>query len=330
MSASEIDIFSEHERMISAPLGRLLPAASYVDFEGVEHMGLIMGASLAGASVRLSVTGCYGAPGLYSEGSLLISASDATLARLTRGPRTYRDAIESKVILRAADRQRVTQNNYFQAMSYCADYRSFFPPYFPLGRSSDGLMGYLLTHIDRSAWIGHLPFAISHAVSNHRPYQVSLKEAFKRLRVTDLMTVLITSCSTKGGLSMSKASKILGEQLIAISGMSRKGFLAKLTTLVAGSRIRLVDSIDVRLSGLDITSAGCRKDLLKLRANVWQSINEGEIVIASDLQAFYGSEETLRLFQLYVHSFGKLLTQWGLICTVTRDVWEQSGGIVRT
>src|ERR1044071_4912670 len=136
---------------------------------------------------------------------------------------------------------------YFQAMSYAIDNTQLLPPYFPLGRNSDGAFAQLYLLSDSQAWISHLPWAISHVPDHRREYLLETVHAFSRIRMADLLILCMRSAFIPTPITRQVGLVCIGEQLKAIASLPPKSFCSYVLTRLSDRNRHLQELISEKL-----------------------------------------------------------------------------------
>jgi hypothetical protein len=303
-----------HEEVLGKPIVNIVRDQSEVRFVGVDHIPALSYSRMEGARVGVSATGCIGSPGLYSNAGVVLSNRDSVIPRLVNSEQGYLSAIEGNAILRASNKLHLSRFNYFQSMSHAFDNTGYFPPYFPFGRNSDGILVQMYTATDPRVWFAHHPWAIEHLPISGTVYTESRERAFKRLRLSDLIVLCIASTPIPNGASAPEAMRMVGQYLKTVGSLSPKSFAIFMNSLVMKNWGTVLRYIEEKLSQDQTRDGAYRKDLESLYRNIVELMSAGGPIVPSDLAAIVGGQRAIEMFPGLLIQFGKLLCVWDVIC----------------
>jgi hypothetical protein len=124
--------------------------------------------------VRFVYPGTIGDIGMHSKAPFLTSHSSSCL-NLLRKAGALDEALSSRFISRTYSQLTVGNFHYISGLCTWIDHDDALPPYFPVGRAEDFLMGRLLPVLDRRALAVYLPYAFLHLPVPDRPAFPSLR-----------------------------------------------------------------------------------------------------------------------------------------------------------
>jgi hypothetical protein len=271
--------------------------------------------------VGMTSTGCIGDSGLYASGSFLISSTDETIARICETPDGYENAIRSGKLLRVPVNKVISRGEYFQGMSYAVDNTQLQPPYFPMGRNSDGASALLYLLSDSQSWIAHLPWAIYHQTdADRKSYLVEHTEQFSRVRLSDLVIFALKSSAPPKPNSRGQALRAMGEQLVALGNLPASAFRAYVRGEFARVQTSMLKFLDEKLAANPGRHPRWERDLRTIAANVKRSITDELSIVPLDLEAEVGAGAALEFAQRSIGSYGQLLLGWEELVLASRNM----------
>src|SRR5690606_197110 len=155
-----VDVLALHEQL----LGRRVVDIEK-EFSGhVVHRGRMPPRGTdPGARVMFTMTGLLGDIGL-EERWHLVAATPEILDQL-ESERIHQVGLEGRVVLRCARRPTLTRWVGLHGMFFGADHRRLLPPFFPVLRGQDTLMGWAARRCYPGDQFGFLPCALMHVPS---------------------------------------------------------------------------------------------------------------------------------------------------------------------
>lgn len=296
----QVDLIGLHEGL----LGR--SAASLADAD----TGLA-GASPAfegrlrrrGAVVRTSMAGVVGDSGVASTAYL--SAEPKSIARLTISEDFYRAAVESRQMLRAPQRATLSEGFLTMAGNLGIDATSLFPPFPPVQRNSDGIMGRFLQNCFPTSCRGYLNWAALHDPAAARSQSLDgWFDEIRSIRFADALTVFLRNRDAEPALeNPGEALRTLGARFLRLGKIPldsyaeelRRRLVAREASRLAHSRRRDPEGIPAFYLALNRRYAEVMQDAL----------TRDEYLLPRDLP-----EKSLRLTQSLTGRLGGLLEAW--------------------
>lgn len=158
----ERDVLGEHERLLGRSVGELIDAAGNGSAVELNGMSASFEARLRDRAVRVrtSMAGVVGDSGI-GETAHLFTTPDTRL-RLTVSEEFFRDAVTNRQSLRTPRRLTVSDGVITMAGNLGLDATELLPPFCPVQRNSDGLLGRTLQQCFRGAAKGYLNVAALH------------------------------------------------------------------------------------------------------------------------------------------------------------------------
>ncbi|MBI1357443.1 MAG: hypothetical protein GC160_24140 [Acidobacteria bacterium] len=220
----EKDVLGEHERLLGRSACDLLGANGAepslelmsVDFEDRLRRGPV--------TVRTSMAGVIGDSGIGATAHLFTSPE--ARRRLTLSEEFYHDAVRNRQSLRVARRPTLGDGIITMAGNLGLDAAALLPPFCPIQRNSDGLLGRTLRQCFPDACRGYLDVAALHDPPHGRSQ--SLEEYWdqvRRLRFPDVLGSFIDAWAPPpGSLSPAQGLALLGERLREVGRLPQSAF----------------------------------------------------------------------------------------------------------
>ncbi|MEZ5392496.1 MAG: hypothetical protein R2724_06345 [Bryobacterales bacterium] len=218
----EPDLFGLHESM----LGRSVGAAADGELNLKASSAFESRLRRLGGEIRTSMAGVVGDSGVASSAYLLLEPRSR--ARLTASEDFYRTAVRSRQMLRVPVRACVSDGFLTMAGNLGVDARSLFPPFPPVQRNSDGIMGRLLQHCFPASCRGYLNWAVLHDPVEGRSQ--ALEEWFEeiqRIRFADVLSVFLQDAAAPVDRPAA-ALESAGRRLMALGSASPSHFREEL------------------------------------------------------------------------------------------------------
>ncbi len=320
----DVDILAVHEELLGKSVASAVRRAPKAAWRKM-NPELMLSVNSGAGHVGMTSTGCIGDSGLYASGSFLISSTDDTIARICKSPESYRNAIHSGKLLRVPMNKVISRGEYFQGMSYAVDNAQLQPPYFPMGRNSDGASALLYLLSDSQSWIAHLPWAVYHQTdANRKNYLVEHTEQFSRVRLSDLVIFALKSSAPPKPSSRNHALLSMGEQLVDLGNLPADSFRAYIRGEFVRVQTSLLKFLDEKLATNPGKYPLWEKDLRTIAANVKRSIADQLSIMPLDLESEVGAGAALEFAQRSIGSYGQLLLGWEELVVASRQMIQQA------
>ena len=305
------DVLGEHERL----LGR---SASDLTAEAGGGAGLEVGAMSVGFEgrlrdgamrVRTSMAGVVGDSGIGATAHLF--TSPATRRRLTLSQQFFEDAVANRQSLRAPQRPTLGDGVITMAGNLGLDATELLPPFCPVQRNSDGLLGRVLKQCFPSACKGYLEVAALHDPPPGRSQCLDdWWEQVRRVRFSELLSALLEETTPGAGrLPPQEALRELGGRLRATATAPTgefRGHLLKL--LLRREAARLTRDRSNEAAEMPAFYAA-------LRARQMETIREAVSTQAYLEPRDLPGDKPLAIAQDVIRRYGELLAVWPQIWT---------------
>jgi len=323
----DADILAAHEALLGRAVADCLRRNdAAADFDPVSPE--LLPRLEAGAGVAVTMVGVCGDSGLGSA-QFVLWLGGASRELAWRSERHYREALDGREILRAADRPTLGSSAFLMSMHLGLDNRLALPPFLPVLRNGDGLFGQLLKQGRPSALTGYLPLAIAHLPAEARSAAgVGLWRG--RTRAADLLASLFGHTLRAGACrSLEQEWRSLGEQLAAVALLPAREFQALVRQAWTGSLSGNILALEQILE-----EQGDRPDYWATDARVWirgaqEAVSALGPLIPEDLPWEDSADEVAARWQQLVHRFGKLLQQWPAIREAAGELAREGRRLAR-
>ncbi|MCB1018729.1 MAG: hypothetical protein KDC27_02320 [Acidobacteria bacterium] len=294
---NEPDLFGLHETM----LGRSVGAAAAGELNLEASSAFESRLRCLGGVIRTSMAGVVGDSGVASSAYLLLEPHSR--ARLTTSEGFYRAAIQSRQMLRAPVRASVSDGFLTMAGNLGVDARSLFPPFPPVQRNSDGIVGRLLQSCFPASCRGYLNWAVLHDPVEGRSQSLDgWFEEIQRIRFADVLSVFLQDAAAPVG-QPAAALESAGRRMMAWGSASPAVFREELRRRALqreGGRMA-----QIAAAGKDEQPAFYRALQERYAVVMREAVTREEYLRPRDLP-----DDSLALAQELTRRIGELLAVW--------------------
>ena len=275
------------------------------------------------------ITTSIGVTGDSGAGSTgYFSLKPGSHKRLTRSEDHYRWAVESRQMLRVATRTTIADAGFCMTGGMGIDNRDIFPPFVPVQRGEDRILGLVLKTCFPDAFAGFVPWAILHRPG--APRTLSFERLWQDLagvQTAHIVEVIIRSFQTPtAGMDRRKALGRLGQYLCDIGSMPREDFeeFLRLRCWEVGSW--QISQMERRIDDRGQTPEWFVKYLRTYIEVVRESQLKPDYIVPLDILEACGGDRNQagQLSQTLVRRYGELLASWPDIVAAAREL--RSGG----
>ncbi len=324
LTPADQDFFAIHESLLGRGLGDCMPEVASAGSLDLDRMAPPFDRRLRrlGGRVAATLAGIVGDSGVGGTGYL--SAGPASRRRLLTSEQDYLAFVESRQVVRVVTRPTVSEGFLCMAGNLGLDNRRLLPPFMPVQRGSDGLLGITLRKCFRDGYLGYLPWTVRHNPPHQRtqPLDEFMKNA-ARVRFSEIVRHLINGAPEVSATGDDRSGlRQLGSYLQQISSGSQEDFADTVKTcfwrrygkgLAEASRYR--DDPEIP----DYYQAYRRRH----RKTVREAIVSPKYFVPRDFERLGSDEEVRRLVQGLIHDHGRLLEHWPDIIQATRELREK-------
>lgn len=293
------DLLGLHEGLLGMPLalaaaGRDLGFAAAPAFDGRLRR--------FGGVIRTTMAGVAGDSGVASTAYLHVEPRSR--ARLTASESFYHAAVASRQTLRAPQKMTVSEGYLTMAGNLGIDASALFPPFPPVQRNSDGIVGRLLQGCFPDSCRGYLSWAVLHDPVDARSQSLDAWfDEIRSIRFADVLSVFLRDAAGEPVDDPGEALGAAGDRLARLGRLSGKAFREEL-------RRRLVGREAARLSQLSGPSKEDVPAFYRALRERYASVLREAVARDDYLSPRDLSGDALVLAQNLVGQIGYLLIAW--------------------
>lgn len=228
------DVLGEHERLLGRSTAELIAAAADETELDLTMMAVGLEGRLRDGDVRVrtSMAGVVGDSGI--GGTAHLFTSPQSQRRLTVSEEFFNDAIGNRQSLRLPRRLTVGDGVITMAGNLGLDATELLPPFCPVQRNSDGLLGRTLNQCFPKGCKGYLDVAALHDPPPGRSQSLDKWwDQLRRVRFSDIVAALLEEQSPDHSRpSAPDALRQLGTRLITIAALPEPHFRGRLRGLL--------------------------------------------------------------------------------------------------
>lgn len=280
-------------------------------------------AGLRRAVVRTTFSGLTGDAGASNPERLLFGTGKWKELLLSSRA-VYDTAFQYREVRRVASRFVVTHD--VACMGFCMGLAnsSLVPPFLPTGRNEDGLFGMTLSAIDRTAVVGHIPYAVLHDSSRPPGYGRYPFVSATQTRVADLMIHLINAWipSTRAARPTRRLSR-LAEWLGELAELDEQDLATAIVETIFRARERELGLIEAALRPGSGYPPHWQRDLTRYRDTLADNLRHPGFFLPIELSAGRSLRRGYRAFREYLRLSSASMAAWPTL-------WEETRGRTRT
>jgi hypothetical protein len=304
-----------HEALLGRAAGDCEGRAEGVDLGDATGM-LFRRLEARGGRVLVTRSGSAGDAGTGSMAHAL-ALEGRSRERLLASEAIYRRALSSRQVIRVSPRAVVGDGAALMAMAIGLDARAVLPPFAPVQRNADGLLGAVLRRCYHDALIGYVPWAVEHAPPEARETSPeAFWASFGALGANDVIRLLVFAARVEPDREdPGRSLRALGEVLSRWGSLPLADFeeIARVQAL----RGRSLDLalFDDALRRHRRSPAFWARDVDRALALFRESVTRPSLAYAADLTAALGEDGGRAASKDLVRRYGELLRAWP-------DLWE--------
>lgn len=279
-------------------------------------------AGLRNVVVRTTFSGLTGDAGA-SNPERLIFATGKWKELLLSSRSVYDTAFRYREVRRVADRYLVAHD--MACMGFCMGLAncSMAPPFLPTGRNEDGLFGLTLAAVDRSAVLGHIPYAVLHDSTRASRYGRYAFVSATQTRLADLMIHLINSWrpstkSVKPARRLSRLAEWFGE----LGDLSERELARTIVETVFNVRERELSLIAGALRPDSDYPEHWQRDLRRYRDTLMANLRRPEFFLPVELNNDRSIARRYHALRQFLRMSSASLAAWPTL-------WEETRGRAR-
>jgi hypothetical protein len=244
--------------------------------------------------------------------------------RLLQSEETFRGAVESRQILRAANCLTICEGTFCVANNMALDNRTVLPPYSPIQRNEDTVFAALVAACMPGSYFGTPAVALLHSPPNSRRASVeALFGDVGSFRVNDLLSVLLSGLGPSLiQLPSEDRLPALGKELKSIGSMLPSDFQEFLRILLWKMISKKLAVLELKLEHAHGQGDWWTKYLKRYLILMQSAAASTTLAIPADLMCEMGPETASAAFQQFIVNFGCLLEVWPTIWNEARCLRE--------
>jgi FkbH-like protein len=319
------DVLAAHERM----LGRA--AGSVVRREAGGPGGVVIGdgagevaaRTAGGGRVALTVSGlvgdcAWGAPfGFWRHPLGLLLLEGASLEPLLASLDAYRAITGRREIARVVDRPTLADDAGGMTTFVGIDNRDGLPPFAPVRRGQDLVLGATLWHATSSLY-GHVPVALLHAPPERRPF--ARGEILRTAGALDTAKLLLAVIDIASRLAPGGGLAALGRAVAELGTAAPDLYEARLRSHLADQASRHAALVERAIDDAPRAAAWWAEDLRAFVARERAAADGPEATVPLDLVEGRSVEGARELSRRLVRQFGELLEWWPEIARAVAEL----------
>lgn len=276
-----------------------------------EILGTSVADSATGVRGRVAITlhGLAGDSGMASP-RYYLTLGGASRERLVASPDAYRSAFSGREILRTVRRPAITQTPFCMTTFLGLDNRYLLPPFFPVQRNSDGILGQILSTLGNCT--AFLPWTLLHAPEPRRRWEPrTLWFSATTLRLSDLVIAAIPAKQSQAE-EMSPTVQLidLGKHLEWIGQFSYLNFEDYLREMQEQRNFGYITALHGQLQYYGSSPSYWADDVTRMIEAISAAADAEDYMTPRDLCEPAGREEAGRLAQELIRKYGALLQAW--------------------
>jgi glycosyltransferase involved in cell wall biosynthesis len=274
-------------------------------------------AGLRNVVVRTTFSGLTGDAGASNPERLLF-ATGKWKELLLSSRDVYDTAFKYREVRRVADRYLVAHD--MACMGFCMGLAnsSMPPPFLPTGRNEDGLFGLTLAAVDRSAVVGHVPYAVLHDSARASRYGPYAFVSATQTRLADLMIHLVNSWkpSTKSLRPALRLSR-LAQWFAELADLDERDLARTIVETVFAVRERELSLIAGALRLESDYPEHWQRDLKRYRDTLLANLRRPEFFLPVELNSDQSIGRRYRAVRQFLRMSSASLVAWPTL-------WEEA------
>lgn len=325
-----IDIFACHEKL----LGRSIPGCisslgpdSALDLDRITPESAHFFGS-ASKVVKATASGFWGDSGMDSPHYVLELRGESR-ELLVRSKEEYARAKESREVFRSVSRYSISNGAVFIPMNAGVDNRALLPPFFPVGRNSDGIFAMTLRVCAEEALIGHIPFAVLHSPQETRRYaQNAISIAAPRL--AEIVPTIVNAFNpSPGHTRISERLSDLGVFLVKVGSLNIEDFREYVDSLWVAAASRYIGYLEYLLDLYHGEPDYWAEDVQSFIEKLTDFTVHQSAAAPRELLEKQSPDQAVETCRRVVRKFGELLQWWPVIYATAKQLRAAGTRLVR-
>ncbi len=267
----------------------------------------------AGAPVALTMNGLAGDSGMASP-RYYLSLTDPSRARLVASEEAYRGGFTSRGVIRTVRQPTICAESFVMTTFFGFDNRELLPPFVPVQRNSDGVLGVMLPRCIAGSRVAFVPWTLRHLPVEPRGYSTEdLWIGAEHVRFSDVVIDGILAHSAVAAPSRSAAITQLGAHLRQLGELPLGAFETHVRSVQGFRTAAFTTLLSQRLLTYRDMPPYWASDVRRVIERMDKARLSETLVVPRDLRAQHDTETARRLSQDLVAMFGRLLEAWPAI-----------------
>ena len=260
--------------------------------------------------VRTTFSGLTGDAGASNPERLLFGTGKWKHL-LQSGRDVYDTAFSYREVRRVANRYLVTHDA--ACMGFCMGLANTMmaPPFLPTGRNEDGLFGLTLSAVDRTAVVGHLPYAVLHDSTRPSRYRRYAFVSASQTRVADLMIHLVSSWipSTRTSAPKQRLGRLI-DWLTELASLDEPEFARVIVGTIFKVRERELTFIDAALRPDSDYPDYWQRDLRRYRNTLLKNLRKPSFFVPVELTRSRSVRDSWSAIRQFIRMSSECLAVW--------------------
>jgi hypothetical protein len=240
--------------------------------------------------------------------------------RLMASRELYETAFASREILAVAPSYVISSGTFCMCGANGIDNTDLIPPYFPVGRSEDGLFGVTLRRCYPDGYFGHIPWAIVHEPPAIRRFAPEDKYAAVGCRISDILTWCVEAFPPPvPGSERERNLRRLGQHLMELGRMELHEFEEFVKLRHLHSVATMYNQMKAQLKSEPEVPNFWRTDVDQYLDALVSAATAPMPLLPRDITCS-NIEEARQTTQRYVRQYGELLWWWPDIFAATMQL----------
>jgi hypothetical protein len=270
--------------------------------------------------VRITMIGAAGDSGAGSPISKVFTSGN-NLIKLISDTKNFKAKMYSRTVLQSHESLTIGPPNFLLGMNLGIDNTELLPPFHPNFRNSDGIFASVLRKCFSNAYMGYLPYAISHIPPDERPVDDSDLTSTS-VRIPDILRFSIDEFNNKV-VSAVEGLKSLGAYLIDISkrqDFSLSEYLKLISVSLITGKIYNTEQLYKKHYHINKQWAEIMEQRMEILYNYIQD-DTSKVLYKEVADLTY--ENQLQVIRKVYRNFGELLFYWPEIYNCVQSYKKQ-------
>jgi hypothetical protein len=244
--------------------------------------------------------------------------------RLVATESGMREAFRGRNAFRVVRTNAIAHSAPFASTSYAFANQSLLPPFIPFGRSQDSAFGIFLGLLNRTAFVGHIPLAVTHAPKDIRTYQ-----SIPDYQLADLVCDTALSFERPYVQEPDAVLRSIGRDLIEVSELPREDFWAFVTKQGAAKKAGTLRGFAGSLEDFPGAPEYWHEEVSRYHEDWCSYLTAPEYFVPIELRQAFPREAMEQKTGTFLRRMGALLDAWPDILEAARQLKKREIRISR-